>query len=39
VLDADALNAFAGDADALAPLLDGRQALPRRIHYSRVSWA
>jgi NAD(P)H-hydrate epimerase len=29
VLDADALNAFAGDADALAPLLEegGRQAL------------
>jgi hydroxyethylthiazole kinase-like uncharacterized protein yjeF len=27
VLDADALNAFAGDADALSPLIEGREAL------------
>ncbi len=39
VLDADALNAFAGDAAALAPLLAGRPALltPHPAEFARLS--
>ncbi len=39
VLDADALNAFAGEADALAPLLGGRQALltPHPVEFARLA--
>ncbi|MDQ6633475.1 MAG: NAD(P)H-hydrate dehydratase, partial [Gemmatimonadota bacterium] len=39
VLDADALNAFAGDADALAPLLAGRSAIltPHPAEFARLS--
>ena len=39
VLDADALNAFAGDVDALAPLLAGRAALltPHPAEFSRLA--
>ena len=38
VLDADALNAFAGDATALAPLLRGREALltPHPAEFARL---
>jgi NAD(P)H-hydrate epimerase len=38
VLDADALNAFEGDADALAPLLAGRSALltPHPTEFARL---
>jgi NAD(P)H-hydrate epimerase len=38
VLDADALNAFTGDAGALAPLLRGRQALltPHPAEFARL---
>jgi NAD(P)H-hydrate epimerase len=38
VLDADALNAFAGDAGALAPLLAGREALltPHPAEFARL---
>ena len=39
VLDADALNAFAGDADALKPLLRGREALltPHPAEFARLA--
>lgn len=39
LLDADALNAFAGDAAALAPLLSGRPALitPHAVEFSRLA--
>jgi NAD(P)H-hydrate epimerase len=39
VLDADALNAFAGDADALAPLLAGRPSIltPHPAEFARLS--
>ena len=39
VLDADALNAFADDADALAPLLGGRAALltPHPAEFARLA--
>jgi NAD(P)H-hydrate epimerase len=39
VLDADALNAFAGDADALAPLLHDRAALltPHPAEFARLA--
>jgi NAD(P)H-hydrate epimerase len=39
VLDADALNAFAGDADALQPLLNGRAALltPHPAEFARLA--
>jgi NAD(P)H-hydrate epimerase len=39
VLDADALNAFAGDADALAPLLASRSSIltPHPTEFSRLS--
>ncbi|MGH7626535.1 MAG: NAD(P)H-hydrate dehydratase [Gemmatimonadaceae bacterium] len=39
VLDADALNAFAGDAGALGALLDGRPALltPHPVEFARLS--
>jgi ADP-dependent NAD(P)H-hydrate dehydratase / NAD(P)H-hydrate epimerase len=38
VMDADAINVFAGDADALAPLLRGRDALltPHPLELSRL---
>ncbi|MFL5606760.1 MAG: NAD(P)H-hydrate dehydratase [Gemmatimonadaceae bacterium] len=38
VLDADALNAFAGDADALAPMLGGRSSIltPHPTEFARL---
>jgi NAD(P)H-hydrate epimerase len=39
ILDADGLNAFAGDADALAPLLAGRSAIltPHPTEFARLA--